>query len=146
MISTLFRSLCLCRAFFQVFPAGGHCFPDHNGAGFGHIGYADALRFSSNTFFYHVGVGVGSLALKKAADQLGFQQKTGIEIGWEENIGLVGDETWAAEGRGWAKPGSTPWIPEDMASASIGQSSRWCRSRRCNWRGPTPFLQTVVGS
>ena len=101
---------------------GGHCFPDHNGAGFGHIGYADALRFSSNTFFYQVGVGVGSLALKKAATELGFMRKTGIEIGWEESVGLVGDETWAAEGRGWGKPGSTPWIPEDMASASIGQS------------------------
>lgn len=101
---------------------GGHCFPDHNGAGFGHIGYADALRFSSNTFFYQVGVGVGSRALKKVANQLGFQQKTGIEIDWEESVGLVGDEDWAAKGRGWADPGSTPWIPEDMASASIGQS------------------------
>ena len=101
---------------------GGHCFPDHNGAGFGHIGYADALRFSSNTFFYQVGVGVGSKALKQAADQLGFQQKTGIEIGWEESVGLVGDEDWAARGRGWTDPGTSPWIPEDMASASIGQS------------------------
>ena len=101
---------------------GGHCFPDHNGAGFGHIGYADALRFSSNTFFYQVGVGVGSKALKQAADQLGFQQKTGIEIGWEESVGLVGDEPWADRGRGWAEPGMVPWIPEDMASASIGQS------------------------
>ena len=101
---------------------GGHCFPDHNGAGFGQIGYADALRFSSNTFFYQVGVGVGSRALKQAANQLGFQQKTGIEIDWEESVGLVGDEDWAANGRGWADPGSTPWIPEDMASASIGQS------------------------
>ncbi|WP_413441597.1 penicillin-binding protein 2 [Synechococcus sp. MIT S1220] len=101
---------------------GGHCFPDHNGAGFGTIGYDDALRFSSNTFFYQVGVGVGSLELKKAANLLGFAQKTGIEIGWEESVGLVGDETWAAEGRGWSEPGSTPWIPEDMASASIGQS------------------------
>ena len=101
---------------------GGHCFPDHNGAGFGHIGYADALRFSSNTFFYQVGVGVGSRALKQAANQLGFQQKTGIEIDWEESVGLVGDEDWAENGRGWADPGSTPWIPEDMASASIGQS------------------------
>ena len=101
---------------------GGHCFPDHNGVGFGQIGYADALRFSSNTFFYQVGVGVGSRALKQAANQLGFQQKTGIEIDWEESVGLVGDEDWAENGRGWADPGSTPWIPEDMASASIGQS------------------------
>ena len=101
---------------------GGHCFPDHNGRGFGTIGYADALRHSSNTFFYQVGVGVGSLALKQAADQLGFQSKTGIEIDWEESIGLVGDERWAERGRGWAEPGTVPWIPEDMASASIGQS------------------------
>ena len=101
---------------------GGHCFPDHNGKGFGTIGYADALRFSSNTFFYLVGGGVGSKALKQAADQLGFQQKTGIEIGWEESVGLVGDEPWADRGRGWAEPGTVPWIPEDMASASIGQS------------------------
>ena len=101
---------------------GGHCFPDHNGKGFGTIGYADALRHSSNTFFYQVGVGVGSLALKQAADQLGFQRKTGIEIDWEESVGLVGDERWAERGRGWAEPGTVPWIPEDMASASIGQS------------------------
>ena len=101
---------------------GGHCFPDHNGKGFGTIGYADALRHSSNTFFYQVGVGIGSLALKQAADQLGFQQKTGIEIGWEESVGLVGDKPWADRGRGWAEPGTVPWIPEDMASASIGQS------------------------
>ena len=101
---------------------GGHCFPDHNGAGFGTIGYADALRFSSNTFFYQVGVGVGSRHLKKAATALGFGARSGIEIGWEESVGLVADEDWAAAGRGWAQPGTTPWIPEDMASASIGQS------------------------
>ena len=101
---------------------GGHCFPDHNGAGFGTIGYADALRFSSNTFFYQIGVGVGSRHLKKAATDLGFGAKSGIEIGWEESVGLVADEDWAAAGRGWGQPGTTPWIPEDMASASIGQS------------------------
>ncbi len=101
---------------------GGHCFPDHNGAGFGTIGYEDALSFSSNTFFYQVGVGVGSIALHNAALSLGFTKPTGIEIGYEESPGLVGNERWAAQGRGWAKPGTTPWIPEDMASMSIGQS------------------------
>ena len=101
---------------------GSSCFWDHNSVGFGTIGYADALRFSSNTFFYQVGVGVGSRAMKIAADALGFQQKTGIEFSWEENIGLVGDEDWASKGRDFFEPGTTPWIPEDMASASIGQS------------------------
>ncbi len=100
---------------------GGFCFPEHNGRGFGEIGYEDALRVSSNTFFYQVGVGVGSKALYQAAIKLGFDSLTGIEIAYEESKGLVGNEIWASRGRGWAKPGSTPWIPEDMASASIGQ-------------------------
>ena len=101
---------------------GSHCFPEHNGVGFGQIGYTDALSLSSNTFFYQVGVGIGSRALKQAANQLGFGQRTGIETGLEESIGLVGDEDWARAGRGWSKAGTTPWVPEDMASASIGQS------------------------
>jgi penicillin-binding protein 2 len=53
---------------------------------------------------------------------LGFTKPSGIEIGYEESVGLVGNERWAAQGRGWSKPGTTPWIPEDMASMSIGQS------------------------
>ena len=101
---------------------GGHCFPEHNGEGFGTIGYEDALRFSSNTFFYQIGVGSGSMALHDAAVKLGFTRRSGIEIGFDEDPGLVGNEEWAAAGRGWAEPGQTPWIPEDMASASIGQS------------------------
>ena len=103
-------------------PYGSHCFPEHNGEGFGKIGYEDALRFSSNTFFYQVGVGSGSMALHDAAVKLGFTQHSSIEIGFDEDPGLVGNEEWAAAGRGWAEPGQTPWIPEDMASASIGQS------------------------
>ncbi|WP_320663532.1 penicillin-binding protein 2 [Prochlorococcus sp. MIT 1223] len=101
---------------------GGHCFPEHNKKGFGRIGYADAFRVSSNTFFYQVGVGTGSRALYEAAIKLGFDQLTGIELKSEESKGLVGNEIWANSGRGWGKAGQTPWIPEDIASASIGQS------------------------
>ncbi len=101
---------------------GSHCFPDHNGKGFGKIGYEDALSVSSNTFFYQIGVGVGSLELYKAARKLGFDAYSGIEIKYQESKGLVGNSFWAAKGRGWSKPGTTPWIPEDIASASIGQS------------------------
>ncbi len=101
---------------------GSHCFPEYNKRGFGWIGYEDALRVSSNTFFYQVGVGVGSKALYDAASKLGFDNYTGIETFIDENKGLVGNKKWAAEGRGWGKPGETPWIVEDMASASIGQS------------------------
>ncbi|WP_320666660.1 penicillin-binding protein 2 [Prochlorococcus sp. MIT 1307] len=101
---------------------GSHCFPEHNRKGYGWIGYEDALRFSSNTFFYQVGVGVGARALYNAATALGFDALTGIEIGYEESKGIVGNKEWAAKGRGWGRPGQTPWIPEDIASASIGQA------------------------
>ena len=37
---------------------GSQCFREHNDLGFGSIGYEDALRVSSNTF-YQVGYGVG---------------------------------------------------------------------------------------
>ena len=101
---------------------GSHCFPEYNKRGFGWIGYEDAFRVSSNTFFYQVGVGSGSKALYDAATKLGFDNYTGIETFIDENKGLVGNKKWAAEGRGWGNPGETPWIVEDMASASIGQS------------------------
>ena len=101
---------------------GGHCFPEHNKKGFGILGYEDAFRVSSNTFFYQIGVGSGSSALYKAARSLGFDQLTGIELESEESPGLVGNKEWADLGRGYAKPGETPWLPEDIASASIGQS------------------------
>ena len=101
---------------------GSHCFPEYNKRGFGWIGYEDAFRVSSNTFFYQVGVGVGSKALYDAAIKLGFDNYTGIETLIDENKGLVGNKEWADKGRGWGNPGETPWIVEDMASASIGQS------------------------
>ena len=101
---------------------GSHCFPESNGRGFGRIGYEDALRLSSNTFFYQVGVKVGSEVLYDAAIKLGFDNYTGIETSFDENKGLVGNKKWADQGRGWGMPGETPWIVEDMASASIGQS------------------------
>ena len=100
---------------------GGHCFPEHNPQGWGTIGYEDAFRVSSNTFFYQVGVGSGIKELFKAATNLGFYKRTGIELANEESKGFVGNKEWAEKGRGWGKPGTTPWIPEDIASASIGQ-------------------------
>ncbi len=101
---------------------GSHCFPEYNRRGYGWIGYEDAFRVSSNTFFYQVGVGSGSKALYDAAIKLGFDNYTGIETFLDENKGLVGNKKWADDGRGWGNPGETPWIVEDIASASIGQS------------------------
>ena len=100
---------------------GSQCFREHNDLGFGKIGYEDALRVSSNTFFYQIGYGVGVDKIYDVSKKLGFGALSGIEIYEQENIGLVANSKWAKEGRGWGEPGRTPWLPEDIASMSIGQ-------------------------
>ncbi len=100
---------------------GSQCFREHNDLGFGDIGYEDALRLSSNTFFYQVGYGVGVDAINKVAQDLGFSKLTGIELSLQEDAGLIASSDWAKNGRGWGEAGKTPWIPEDIASMSIGQ-------------------------
>ncbi len=100
---------------------GSQRFREHNDLGFGVIGYEDALRVSSNTFFYQVGYGVGVDEIHKVSRKLGFNSLSGIEISEQENIGLVASSAWAKGGRGWGEPGRTPWVPEDIASMSIGQ-------------------------
>ena len=96
-------------------------FREHNDLGFGVIGYEDALRVSSNTFFYQVGYGVGVDEIHEVSRKLGFNSLSGIEIAEQENIGFVASSQWAKEGRGWGEAGRTPWVPEDIASMSIGQ-------------------------
>ena len=100
---------------------GSQCFREHNDLGFGIIGYEDALRVSSNTFFYQVGYGVGVDKIYEISQILGFSQLSGIEISDQEDVGLIANSNWAQSGRGWGNPGETPWLPEDIASMSIGQ-------------------------
>jgi len=100
---------------------GSQCFREHNDLGFGTIGYEDALRVSSNTFFYQIGYGVGVDEIYNVSKKLGFAELSGIEISEQENVGLVASSQWAKKGRGWGEPGRTPWVPEDIASMSIGQ-------------------------
>ena len=100
---------------------GNQCFREHNDLGFGLIGYEDALRVSSNTFFYQVGYEVGVDEIYDISTKLGFNSFSGIEISEQENVGLVANSQWAKDGRGWGEAGKTPWVPEDIASMSIGQ-------------------------
>ena len=45
---------------------------------------------------------------------------SGIEISEQENKALVASSEWAKKGRGWGEPEEL-WVPEDIASMSIGQ-------------------------
>jgi penicillin-binding protein 2 len=94
---------------------GGIQFWDWNRAGFGPLGFVGALTWSSDTFFYQVGLGTGEKALIQWMRRFGFGQKTGVELAEEEATGLVPDEAWKQKELG------EPWYAGDTVNMSIGQ-------------------------
>lgn len=94
---------------------GGLLFWDHNQAGFGTIGFAEALAYSSNTFFAQVGMTVGIEEIVKWCRRLGLGSHSGIELAREEAEGLVPTPQWKRELVG------EPWYIGDTVNLSIGQ-------------------------
>lgn len=102
----------------QTYPyivQGGIKFWDWNMAGFGPLGFDGALAWSSDTFFYQIGLGVGGETLIEWTRKFGFGSKTGIELAAEEDPGLVADDAWKRKYRG------EEWFPGDTVNMSIGQ-------------------------
>jgi len=100
---------------FPYLEVGGIQFWDWNRAGFGPLGFAGALTWSSDTFFYQIGLGVGEQSLIQWTRKYGFGQKTGIELAGEEASGLVPDEGWKQ------KELKELWYAGDTVNMSIGQ-------------------------
>ncbi|BAZ32769.1 peptidoglycan glycosyltransferase [Cylindrospermum sp. NIES-4074] len=96
---------------------GGTRFGEWNHAGFGPLGFVGALQWSSDTFFYQIGRGVGGPTLIEWTRKYGFGQKTGFEFASEETKGLVPDETWKQ------KVWKMPWTVGDSINMSIGQGA-----------------------
>ncbi|EDX83834.1 Penicillin-binding Protein dimerisation domain family [Synechococcus sp. PCC 7335] len=96
---------------------GGIQFWDWNNAGFGPLGFRGAMAMSSDTFFYQIGRGVGEKSLQKWMRQYGLGERTGIELGVEEDKGLVPDEAWKREML------DEPWYLGDTINSSIGQGN-----------------------
>ncbi|MEG4492442.1 penicillin-binding protein 2 [Microcoleus sp. D3_18_C4] len=100
---------------------GGISFNEHSG-GYGVIGFRDALAYSSNTFFYQVGMAAGPEEMAKAAKKMG--------IGGTINLDLLGLES--------ANHGQVPipaekqkmygedWYVGDTVTMSIGQGLVLC--------------------
>jgi penicillin-binding protein 2 len=93
---------------------GGHLFHEHGGGGYGTIGFRDAIAYSSNTFFYQVGLTVGPENIAKWGGRLG--------IGTTSNMGLEGGSrgsipTPAEKERLFGEP----WYAGDTVSTAIGQ-------------------------
>ena len=94
---------------------GGHKFWDWNNAGFGVLGFAGALAWSSDTFFYQIAMGIGGPTLIDWTRRYGFGEHTGIELEPEESPGLVPDEAWKQEVL------DERWYVGDTINMSIGQ-------------------------
>jgi penicillin-binding protein 2 len=100
---------------FAYLEVGGIQFWDHNNAGFGTIGFPEALAFSSDTFFYQVGRRVGVEPLAEWSRKFGYGSRTGIELKDEEAPGLVPDPTWKK------KVLKDVWYEGNTINMSIGQ-------------------------
>jgi penicillin-binding protein 2 len=96
---------------------GGIQFWDWNNAGFGPLGFRGALAMSSDTFFYQIGRGVGEKSLQEWMRKYGLGAKTGIEMAFEDDEGLVPDEAWKR------KVLKEEWYLGDTINASIGQGN-----------------------
>ncbi len=100
---------------------GGITFNEHSG-GYGTIGFRDALAYSSNTFFYQVGMAAGPEEMAKAAKKMG--------IGGTINLELLGLDA--------ANHGQVPipsekqkmygedWYVGDTVTMAIGQGLVLC--------------------
>lgn len=94
---------------------GGIVFNDWNRAGFGPLDFPGALAWSSDTFFYQVGMTIGDRTLIDWTRRFGFGRKTGLELGVEESPGLVPDDAWKQKEVGQG------WFLGDTINMSIGQ-------------------------
>ncbi|MBW4492690.1 MAG: penicillin-binding protein 2 [Oscillatoria princeps RMCB-10] len=94
---------------------GGIEFGEWNRAGFGYQGFVGAMAWSSDTFFYQIGDGIGGKTLIDWTRKYGFGAKTGIEMSEEESPGLVADEAWKQ------KELKEGWYQGDTINMSIGQ-------------------------
>jgi penicillin-binding protein 2 len=102
-------------ATYPYLDVGGFQFWDHNKAGFGTIGFSEAMAYSSNTFFGQVGMRVGEKNLAEWSHKFGYGEYSGIEIKEEETKGTVPDPEWKQKTIG------EPWYVGNTLNMSIGQ-------------------------
>lgn len=99
-------------AYIQV---GGIRFNEHSG-GYGYIGFRDALAFSSNTFFYQIGLSIGPEPIALWAHNLGLG-KTDFQL-----LGIPSrNNTLIPTPEDKEAVYNEPWYAGDSVTMSIGQ-------------------------
>lgn len=101
---------------YSALNTGGFAFHDWNRAGFGPLGFAGALAWSSNTFFGQVARRIGPESLIDWSRRYGMGEKTGIDLPGEA-AGFIPTPEWKEEvfGEGW--------YDGDSLITSIGQGA-----------------------
>ncbi len=96
---------------------GGRMFKSHEG-GLGGVDMVRAIQFSSNTYFYSLGVEMGVDAIHDFMAPLGFGQITGIDLGGEVR-GVLPSTEWKR--KTYKRPELRRWYPGETVSLGIGQ-------------------------
>ena len=93
---------------------GGTLFHEHGDASYGAIGFRDALAFSSNTFFYQLGMAIGPEAISNWGHRFG--------IGTTSTMGLDGaNQGLIPTPQEKEKLYKEQWYVGDTVSTAIGQ-------------------------
>lgn len=93
---------------------GGFRFREHGGSGYGVIGFPEAFAYSSNTFFYQLGMKIGPEEISKWGHKLG--------IGEGTNLGLSGGSHGIIPTPDQKKEiFKQPWYIGDTVTMAIGQ-------------------------
>ena len=94
---------------------GGISFKEHSG-GYGLIGFRDALAYSSNTFFYQVGVKIGPEQISKWGRELGIGGSIDLKL-----FGLNGNHGQIPTPKEKQEIYREPWHIADIVTMGIGQ-------------------------
>ena len=94
----------------------GQCLYDWNHRGFGPLDIRNAFAISSDTFFYQMALGSGVDAMEHWAHELGFGERSGID--------LPGEAAGTVISRAWARAlGHEDVYSGELAQAGIGQNA-----------------------
>ena len=93
----------------------GREYRDWKKGGHGYVDLHKGLVESCDVYFYRMGQRVGIDTIARYAKRLGFNCKTGLQIG-DEKPGLIPDKAWKL--RRW----NAPWEEGETLSVAVGQS------------------------
>jgi penicillin-binding protein 2 len=96
-----------------------HCW---KAGGHGNVGLYEAIVNSCNVFFYNVGRKLDIDKIANYAIDMGFGQRTGIDLA-DENAGLIPSREWKARAYKTRTKAEQAWYPTETLDVSIGQGA-----------------------